>query len=128
MGKISIYISLVDGKLVYRDTEQHHGKTIETEANPGDGIIWTLDKDSGITDLTGINITGPFGFFSKGPSKKAFDKWTAKIAKKATDEVSYAIFYASGKVEGKTAKTKLKSAATAEQLKDEDPPVIKIKG
>lgn len=125
MGKITIYIKLVDGKLEYRDTEKHEGKTIETEANPGDKIIWTLDKDPGIKDLTGINIVGTPDFFSKGPAKKSNMEWAAKIAKKASGEVSYSIFYAGNAVE---ASTKLKTATMVENTEDEDPPIIKIKG
>jgi hypothetical protein len=129
MGKITIYIRLLaDGRLEYRDSEEHEGKTIETSVDPGDKITWTLDKDSGISDITGLNIVGTPGFMSKGPSKKAPDKWTAKVAKDATGEIAYYIFYAKEATQVKSAKVKLKAAGeTAGNLKDEDPPIIRIK-
>lgn len=128
MGKITIYIRLLaDGRLEYRDSEEHEGKTIETSVDPGDKIAWTLDKDSGISDITGMNIVGTPGFFSKGPGKKAPDKWTAKVAKDASGEIAYTIFYAKEAKQVTTAKAKLKSSTgTAETLQDADPPKIKI--
>jgi hypothetical protein len=127
MGKISIYIKLVDGKLEYRDCEEHHGKTIETEVNPGDKISWVLDENSGISDLSGINIVGSADFLSKGPSKKAKDKWTAKVARKAAGEIAYNIFYSTGSGQINSDKTTLKSGTGFKDAGDEDPPIIKIK-
>jgi len=127
MGKITVYIKLIDGKLDFRDTEKHQGKTIESIANPGDKIAWCLDKDAGIIDLTGINIVGTLDFLSKGPLKKAKDKWTARISKKATGEIAYTIFYTPGTDLAKKTKTKAKSAVNFKTT-DEEPPIIKIKG
>jgi hypothetical protein len=83
MGKIKIYLSLQNGELSYRDTEEHKGETITTTVNGGDSITWKLDQCSGIKDITNITIKGSKGFFSKGPEKKDFDNWKAEVSKKA---------------------------------------------
>jgi hypothetical protein len=91
MGKIKIYLSLQNGELVYRDTEEHKGETITTTVNGGDSITWKLDQCSGIKDITNITIKGAKGFFSKGPEKKDFDNWKAEVGKKAKGEIEYVL-------------------------------------
>ncbi len=88
MGKIKIYLKLVDGVLQFRDSEQHHGQSIKTAVNPGDSIVWKLDQCSGITDITGINPSAET-FFSEKPEKKDFDHWKAVISKKAKGDIYY---------------------------------------
>ena len=121
MGRITIYISLKEGILQYRDSEKHQGKTIDTSVDPGDKIIWTLDKNSGISDLSGINIIGSCKFLSKGPAKKACDKWVSKVSKKAKGEIEYEIF-----VTASETKTK-KSAMASKSAKEGTPSKIIIK-
>ena len=130
MGKKTIYIKLINDVLHYRDSESDHGKTITTDAQPGDKILWTLDAESGINDITGINIIGDNPqFFGKGPSKKATDLWKAKIGHKVTGDVTYQLYYtsASGTSAVKTATVTMKSAGS-EPVQDEQPPQIRIKG
>ncbi|MBN1116007.1 MAG: hypothetical protein JXA77_02295 [Bacteroidales bacterium] len=122
MSKITIYLSLKDGKLNYRDSEKHHGKTINSIAKPGDKICWTLDENSGIKDLTGINIKGHENFFSKEPCKKSNEKWTATIAKGIKGEVAYFIFYS----EADSKKSMANKAAPLKEPAPIDPPIIKV--
>lgn len=93
MGKIKIYIKLLNGALEFRDTEQHEGKTIETSVDPGDKIIWKLEPDSGIAAITGIVVNGASDFFSKGPRPQKATKWMAKVSEKASGEISYSVQY-----------------------------------
>lgn len=89
MGKITIYLSLKDGELVYRDSEDHKGQTITTQVDPGDKITWKLDQCSGIKEITNITIRGTKGFFKEAPEKKDFDTWKAEVSKKAKGEIEY---------------------------------------
>jgi len=93
MGKIKIYLSLVEGELHYRDSEEHKGKTITSSVDPGDKITWKLDQCSGIKAITGIAIAGAKDFFKEGPQQKDFDSWKAEVSKKAKGEISYSVTY-----------------------------------
>jgi hypothetical protein len=121
MGKVTIYIKLVDGTLMYRDSEDDKGHSIKTSVDPGDTIIWKLDKCSGISELTKLNILkAPKDFFSEKPKKIDFNEWKAKVSKKATGEVSYQPEYT--KCESSTLSSKKKDG-----VRDEAPPSIRIK-
>lgn len=125
MGTIKIYISLLDGKPEYRDTESHRGRTIETSVDPGDKIIWKLDKCSGIKEISNISIDGAAGFFSKGPKQKDFDRWKAIVAATAKGEVDYSITYET--CDGDKSTIVVKSGET-EVLRDPETPKLVIKG
>ena len=123
MGKIKIYIKLVDGVLEYRDSETQHGKTITTEVNKGDNIIWTLDKCSGISEITKITINESTEFFSEGPEKLDFYEFKAEVSKKAKGQVTYDISYvtcgSSAIITGTPIKPMIKP--------NSEPPVIVVK-
>lgn len=122
MGKINIYIKLADGALEYRDSESQHGKTITTSVDPGDTIIWKLDKCSGISEIKNIQISGASGFFSEGPVKKDFAEWKADVSKKASGQVSYEITYEA------CINTETKTSTTfTTLLSSTKPPIIIIK-
>jgi hypothetical protein len=123
MGKVTIYMSLINGVLNYRDSEKDKGTTIKTSVDPGDKIIWTLDKNSGISDISGINIIGSSDFLSKGPDKKSVEKWTSKVSKKATGEIAYDIFVTAQNKEYKKSLPVEKNAKSV----DNDPPKIKVR-
>lgn len=91
MGKIKIYLSLRDGELNYRDSEEHKGQTITTSVDPGDDITWKLDQCSGIKAIKNITIKGEKGFFKDDPERKDFDSWKAEVSKKAKGEISYVV-------------------------------------
>jgi hypothetical protein len=91
MGKIKIYLSLLDGELFYRDSEEHKGHSIESSVDPGDSITWKLDQCSGIKAIKGITIEGQKDFFKDGPKQKDFNNWKAKVSKNAKGEISYLI-------------------------------------
>lgn len=124
MGTIKIYLKLVDGNLEYRDTESHRGRTITTEVNPGDKIVWKLDQCSGIKELNDIHVSGSSGMFEHPPKKKDFDRWKARIGKGATGEVTY--YFDITKCDGKSDKIVM-SVSDTEQLKSDDGAKIKIK-
>jgi hypothetical protein len=121
MAKVKIYLSVKDGKLQYRDSEKHSGKSIKTKVKPGTRIVWTLDKKSGIADISGINIMGRCNFFSFGPAKKSCDKWIARVSKKAKGEIEYKMFVVEEKAKKKAM---LKSA---ESTNEGPPPAIIIR-
>jgi hypothetical protein len=104
MGKIKIYLSLVDGELNYRDSEEHKGQTITTSVDPGDTITWKLDQCSGIKAITNIKVSGEKGFFKDGPEQKDFDSWKAEVSKKAKGEISYTVSYEACECCGKEGK------------------------
>lgn len=124
MGTIKIYIKLVDGKPEYRDTEMHRGRTITTEVNPGDKIVWNLDQCSGIKELKDLNIIGDTGFFQKPPKKKDFDRWNAKVSKTAKGSIEYK--FDIEKCDGSEA-TIVARSMQSDTTREEDPPKIIIK-
>ncbi len=93
MTKVTIYLSLQDGKLYYRDSEDNSGDKITTPVKPGTKIEWRLDKNSGINNLTGINIDGDANFFKKGPCKEDWDCWSAQVGKETEGTISYELFF-----------------------------------
>lgn len=91
MGTIRIYLSIVEGKVQFRDSEKHKGRTIESIVDPGDKIIWKLDQCSGIKEISNISVHGTAGFLSKGPRRKDFDRWTGRVSMNAVGEIKYVI-------------------------------------
>jgi hypothetical protein len=125
MGKVTIYISLVDGKLMYRDSEKDHGKTIQTSVDPGDTVIWKLDKCSGIKELKKIEIlSGPKYFFGKQPKKQDFNEWKAEVSDLATGGITYKPEYS---VCEELMVTKSVKAGKESEPKAEDPPAISVR-
>lgn len=123
MSKIKIYLSLVDGELNYRDSEEHKGKTITSSVDPGDKITWKLDQCSGIKAITGITIAGAKDFFKEGPQQKDFDSWKAEVSKKAKGEVSYTVTYETCECCSKEAKV----TVCSNQVGDTQVPKILVK-
>lgn len=91
MGKVKIYVSLREGELYYRDSEEHKGHAIESSVDPGDSITWKLDQCSGIKEIKNITIVGEKDFFKDGPEQKDFDSWKADVSKKAKGEIAYVV-------------------------------------
>lgn len=123
MGTVKIYLKLQDGKLDYRDTEKHEGKTIISEVNPGDKVVWKLDENSGIKSIKDVSINGSAGFFNKGPKQKDAGKWNAKVAETATGEVSYNVSYESES--GDTGTVEMRSSQV-QTLSDSESPKLVI--
>ena len=122
MGKVIIYIKLVDGQLMYRDDEHDHGHSIKTSVDPGDTVIWKLDK----SELTDIKILkGPKHFFSEGPKQKDFNEWKAEVSKKAEGTITYEPDYLAC-IEGEKKAT-LAATKKSRNIKDDDAPSINIK-
>ncbi|MFT3739054.1 MAG: hypothetical protein QM786_09870 [Breznakibacter sp.] len=123
MGKITIYLSLKDGELDYRDSENHKGQTITTSVDPGDKIVWKLDQCSGIKEITNITINGPEDFFKEGPEQKDFDTWKAEVSKRATGEIEYSI-----EIEccESCVDTKSSSPSNIPNVREAAPPKIKV--
>ncbi len=93
MTKVTIYLSLKDGELFYRDSEDNSGKEIKTPVKPGTTISWCLDENSGINNLSGINIDGAANFFAEGPCKQEWNCWSAKVGEETEGTISYQIYY-----------------------------------
>ena len=123
MGKIKIYIKLVDGVLEYRDSESQHGKSIITSVDPGDTVIWKLDKCSGISEITKVIINESTNFFSEGPEKIDFDEFKAEVSKHATGRVIYELTVVSC-IKGEAPITLKFNANVAPRT---DPPAIVVK-
>lgn len=121
MGKITIYLSIENGVLVYRDSEEHQGQTIVTQADPGDTLIWKLGPCSGIKEITAITVSGSDGFLKYSPIKKDFDRWKSEVSRKATGEISYFV-----SIEPcQASATSIQPNATR-SAQDNPPPKIKI--
>ncbi len=93
MTKVTIYLSLKDGELFYRDSEDNSGKDITTPVKPGTTISWCLDENSGINNLSGINIDGAASFFAEGPCKQEWNCWSAKVGQEIEGEIKYEFYY-----------------------------------
>ncbi len=93
MNTITIHISMVDGKLNYRDSEGHKGEKITTRVNRGDKIIWKQEQGMGIKELSGILISGAKNFFKNSPKRKDFDCWEAVVSNTAEGEVCYKVSF-----------------------------------
>ena len=125
MGKVTIYIKLIDGKLVYRDSEKDHGHTIKTKVRPGDKVTWKLDQCADICELTDIKITGSEDFFQKPPKQKDFNEWKASVSLKAQGEITYQPDYKDcGSCTEKSATFSVTSTVEKSDVCDEDPPTI----
>lgn len=123
MGKIFIYVKLVDGKLEYRDSEEHHGQKIVTTVDPGDEITWKLDKCSCISEIHDIVISGTKNFLHEGPIKIDFNEWWAKVnSPKIKGEISYTTIIHACKME-----KKIKTGKKNGNSEDVKPPIIKPK-
>jgi len=127
MGKVTIYIKLVDGKLMYRDTEEDKGRTIKTSVDRGDKVTWKLDMCSGIKEITDIKLIGVNKkFFSEGPKKKDFNEWKAEVSKDAKGEISYEPIYVSCEGNEIAASMKVKASEAESKVKGDEPPIIKV--
>ena len=124
MSKATIYLSLKNDKLEYRDSEKHSGKSIATKVKPGTKVIWTLDKKSGIKDISGMNIVSSGRFFSKGPFKKSGNKWQARVSRKAKGEADYEMFIVP---ENSTTKKSSVTLKTVRESSDGNPSKIIIR-
>lgn len=91
MAKIKIYLKMLKGELQYRDSEGHSGETITTHVKPGSTIIWKLDKNPGITEITNITIQGDESILKEKPKMIDFDHWEAVGADKGDGELSYIV-------------------------------------
>lgn len=118
MGKIKIYLSLLEGELYYRDSEEHKGHSIESSVDPGDSITWKLDQCSGIKAIKGIAIEGQKDFFKDGPKQKDFNNWKAVVSKNAKGDISYVV-----EVE-KCDCCKTEAKTTQKTLREPKPPKI----
>lgn len=125
MGKVKIYLSIVDGTLYYRDSEDDHGHKIDSTVDPGDKVVWKLDKDSGIEEITDIKINGSSDFFSKGPTKKDSSKWKAVVSEQATGTIEYIVSTIPACEDNKSISTK--SPIPKNCVETEDNPKISIK-
>jgi hypothetical protein len=113
---------MVDGSIEYRDSEGHNGKTITTKVNHGSTIIWKLDKNPGITEITNITIKGEGSILKEKPIKVDFDHWEAVVADSGQGEVSY--YPEVSLVSNNDRIGELLSCT--ENCKDEKPPIIKV--
>ena len=111
---------MVDGSLEYRDSENHHGKTITTHVKPGGTIIWKLDRNPGITEITNITIKGDEAILKEKPTKIDFDHWEAVAADKGDGELAYYIEVEKCKVCGGD------EVVFEKALRDPKPPYIRI--
>ena len=93
MNTITIYISMVDGKLNYRDSEGLKGEKITTNAKQGDKIIWKQEQGLRAKELSGILISGAKNFFKNSPKRKDFDCWEAMVSNTAEGEVYYKVSF-----------------------------------
>ena len=96
MATVTIYLSVKEtGHLYLRDSEGHSGEdNITTYVSAGDTVIWTLDENSGISKITGINSKqGSKNLFSEGPNRISDTEWKGTIASDASGEESYNIEY-----------------------------------
>ena len=89
MGRVKIYLKMVDGNLQYRDSEGHKGNTITTDIKHGRKIIWKLDRHSGISEISDITIKGDDGILKEGPKKLDFDRWEAIGSDSGKGELAY---------------------------------------
>lgn len=121
MGKKTIEISLRDGKLYYKDSEDNHGRYIQTHLNPQDEVVWELAKDSGIKELKNVDINGTADFFEKPPSQVGPTQWNARVGNLSEGEVTYLFTYISA--DGTTATS---SFIASSSVKTEDPPALLI--
>ncbi len=91
MKKVKIYLKMVKGSLEYRDSEDHHGKTITTHVKPGSKIIWKLDRHSGIGEIVNINIKGDDSILKEKPKKLDFDHWEAIGSDSGEGQLAYIV-------------------------------------
>ncbi len=124
MGKVRIYMKVIDGVINYRDSESNYGTSITTLVKPGDTVIWERDRNSGISKIEEVSVEGQESFFDKKPKKGFLTSWKASVRQDATGQVTYKPY-----VKDNTAvKAEFKSTGeTAKQLNDPDGPVIRVK-
>lgn len=89
MGRVKIYLKMVNGSLQYRDSEGHKGNTITTHVKPGGKIIWKLDRHSGISEISDITIKGDDGILKEKPKKLDFDHWEAIGSDSGEGQLAY---------------------------------------
>jgi hypothetical protein len=121
MGKKTIEISLRDGKLYYKDSEDNQGRYIQTHLNPEDEVVWELAKDSGIKELKNVEIDGTADFFEKQPTQVTPGQWNARVGNLSEGEVTYLFTYI-----GADGITATSSFMASSSVKTEDPPALLI--
>lgn len=119
MGKYTVYLSLKEGVLHYRDNDNKNN----LQALPGKKIVWTLEENSGISDISGINIPNACDLLRCGPEKKSCTTWVARINKKASGQLACQLFVSPVEESSKSGEIKTKSTSS----KDYDPPQIIIR-
>lgn len=123
MGKIKIYMKLVDGVMHYRDNEQDHGTAITTKVDPGDTIIWKKDRNSGIKQIKRLIISGPDDFLTGKPKKGILSDWKASVSRDAKGEISYKPV-----INDTTIEAEFKAAGEPLAVKSEpEVPILRIK-
>lgn len=121
MTRITIVISLRDGKLYYQDSESHSGFKIETHVQPQDEIEWIAEPGSGIEELKDPVITGTPGFFEKEPSRVGPTQWNARAGNINEGNITYNFSFKSN-----GAKISVLKSAIPDTAKDNDPPGLLI--
>lgn len=91
MSHLTIYVKRSKGQLQYRDSEGNTGDTITSHAKHDEKIIWKLDKCSGISEITGIQLKGDLSILNGTPRKVDFNQWEVYTSGKAEGELTYAI-------------------------------------
>jgi len=120
MGKYIVYLSLKEGVLHYRDSDNKN----PLQALPGKQIVWTVDENSGIADISGINIPNACKMLRCGPEKKSCTMWVARIHKKASGQLACQLFVTPIEESSSSGVIKTKSATSK---RDDDPPQIIIR-
>ena len=76
MSHLTVYVKRSKGQLQYRDSEGNTGDTITSHAKHDEKIIWKLDKCSGISEITGIQLKGDLDILNGTPAN-----WTSTNGK-----------------------------------------------
>ncbi len=113
----TIYLSLNNGILEYRDTEGNSALT--THAKHNSKIIWKLDENSGISEITGIKIHGDTSILNGKPRKVDFNQWEARASDEGEGEVSYT-------AEVVKCKHVKDEEVEVQRLKGANPPLLRI--
>lgn len=119
MSHLTIYVKRSKGKLQYRDSEGNTGDTITSHAKHDEKIIWKLDKCSGISEITGIQLKGDLSILNGTPRKVDFNQWEVYTSGKAEGELTYAI-------EFEKCKGMKDEEVESQGLRDSRPPTLRI--
>lgn len=97
---ITIRKQATNTDLYLTDSEGNAGNTITTKAKPGDTIVWELDPNGGIDQITDIikrDISGNVNVFNPLPApidpKDPKSAWKGKISQSAIGAEIYDIHY-----------------------------------